>query len=146
MLGDAQAKERLKQQVLQELDVIAQLRESKASTDTRAYLHVAMYIATREPKYREQARAYIHEHDPASPYLHKLVSTCTKREALKFMGDKGQQNEINSWLISLRSTTAKAISEPASLSCLSLICLNLRHPLRYSRITSARVYIGSIHF
>jgi hypothetical protein len=91
MLGDVQTKERLKQQVLQELSAIARLRESKASTDARAYLHVAMYIATREPKYREQARAYIHEHHPASPYLQKLVSTCAKREALKFMGDKANK-------------------------------------------------------
>lgn len=88
MLGEVQEKERLKQQVLRELDEIARVRESKATTDTRAYLHVAMYIATREPKYREYARAYVREHNPASPYLRKLVSTCAKREALKFMGDR----------------------------------------------------------
>ena len=83
-----QEKETQKKLVERELADIAQLRESKAATDTRAYLHVAMYIATREPKYREHAKAYVREHNPASPYLRKLVSTCSKREALKFMGEK----------------------------------------------------------
>ena len=86
LLGDTQEKTKQKELVEKELNDIAQLRESKAATDTRAYLHIAMYIATREAKYRENAKAYIREHNPSSPYLRRLVSTSAKRQALKLLG------------------------------------------------------------
>ena len=88
LLGDVQEKARQKELVEKELSDIAKLRESKAATDTRAYLHIAMYIATREAKYREMAKAYIREHNPSSLYLRKWVNTSAKRQALKFLGDK----------------------------------------------------------
>ena len=90
LLGDRQEKAAQQRLVMEELDELSLLRESKAATDTRAYLHVAMYIATREPRYREMAKAYVKEHNPASPYLRRLVTTSSKREALKFMGDKSK--------------------------------------------------------
>ena len=88
LLGDVQEKAKQKELVEKELNEIAKLRESKAATDTRAYLHIAMYIATKEAKYREKAKAYVREHNPSSPYLRKLINTSAKREALKILGDK----------------------------------------------------------
>lgn len=74
--------------VQQELAEIAKLRESKAATDTRAYLHVALYIATGEPQYRQQAKTYITKYQPSSPYLRQFVSTSAKRQASKYLGTK----------------------------------------------------------
>lgn len=90
LLHKDEEKTLLKQQVEKELAEIAKLRESKAATDTRAYLHIAMYIATRESTYREMAKTYIRDHNPRSPFLRKLVSTSSQRQALKFMGDKAK--------------------------------------------------------
>ena len=86
LLHKDQEKAQLKQQVEKELAAIAKLRESKAATDTRAYLHIAMYIATKHAAYREQAKAYVRDHNPRSPYLRKLVATSSQRQALKLMG------------------------------------------------------------
>lgn len=48
--------------------------ESKAATDTRAYLWIALYISTYDPAYREAAKQYIREHQPKSPKLRRFVS------------------------------------------------------------------------
>ena len=66
--------------------VIDKKRESKAATDTRAYLHIALYIATKKSEYREMARDYVRKYDPKSQCLRQFVSTATKREARKFFG------------------------------------------------------------
>lgn len=84
--GNEEGKARLTEAVRRELADIARLRESKAATDTRAYLHVALYIATGEPKYRELAKTYVQKHNPQSPYLRQFVSTSAKRQAAKFLG------------------------------------------------------------
>ena len=47
--------------------------ESKAATDTRAYLWVALYIATREPQYRESAKQYVRDYLPKSNRLRRFV-------------------------------------------------------------------------
>lgn len=70
-----------------ELAEISQLRESKAATDTRAYLQIALYIATAKRQYRDSAKAYLRKYDPKSPYLRQFITTSSKREALKFLGD-----------------------------------------------------------
>ena len=93
LLGDEEATRRFMQEVLQELDDISRLRESKASTDTRAYLHVACYIATGEPQYREQAKTYIQKYQPRSQYLTQFVSTSAKRQAGKCLGAKARKKE-----------------------------------------------------
>ena len=76
--------------VEKELADISRIRESKAATDTRAYLHVALYIATAEAKYRELAKVYIRKYEPSSPYLRQFVSTMSKREASRFIGAKAR--------------------------------------------------------
>jgi hypothetical protein len=80
--------QRFIKQVQQELAEIAKLCESKAATDTRAYLHIALYIATGEPQYRQLAKTYISKYQPSSPYLRQLVSTSAKRPASKYLGPK----------------------------------------------------------
>ena len=80
--------QRFIKQVQQELAEIAKLRESKAATDTRAYLHIALYIATGEPQHRQLAKTYISKYQPSSPYLRQLVSTSAKRPASKYLGPK----------------------------------------------------------
>ena len=81
--------------VEKELDKISHICESKAATDTRAYLHVALYIATGEAKYREQAKAYVRKYNPSSLYLRKFISTMSKREASRFLGPKARKKYKN---------------------------------------------------
>lgn len=47
--------------------------ESKAATDTRAYLQVALYVATRKPQYRESAKQYVRDYQPKSNRLRRFV-------------------------------------------------------------------------
>lgn len=47
--------------------------ESKAATDTRAYLWVALYVATRKPQYRESAKQYVRDYQPKSNRLRRFV-------------------------------------------------------------------------
>lgn len=47
--------------------------ESKAATDTRAYLWVALYIATHNPLYRESAKQYVRDYQPKSNRLRRFV-------------------------------------------------------------------------
>ena len=91
LLGDEEATTRFLTDVQQELKDIAQLRESKAATDTRAYLHVATYIATGDPQYRQLAKTYVQKHHPSSPYLCQFISTSAKRQAGKHIGAKGRK-------------------------------------------------------
>ena len=77
--------------VLDELSAISQLRESKAATDTRAYLHVALFIATGEKKYRTLAKSYVSKYNPSSPYLRRFVSTMSKFSANDCVGQKGRK-------------------------------------------------------
>lgn len=46
---------------------------SKAATDTRAYLQVALYMATRNPQYRESAKQYVRDYQPKSNRLRRFV-------------------------------------------------------------------------
>jgi len=48
--------------------------ESKAATDTRTYLWIALYISTHDPSYREAAKEYVRVHQPKSPKLRRFVS------------------------------------------------------------------------
>lgn len=90
LLADEASVARFREAVEAELATFSRIRESKAATDTRAYLHVALYIATAEAKYRNLAKAYVRNNDPSSPYLRQFVSTMSKREASRFLGAKAR--------------------------------------------------------
>ena len=47
--------------------------ESKAATDTRAYLWIALHVATRKPQYRESAKQYVRDYQPKSSRLRRFV-------------------------------------------------------------------------
>lgn len=68
---------------LAELAEIDKLSKSKAATDVRTRLHVALFLATGNPEYRALARTYIREHQPKSDNLKSLVRLISKRHALK---------------------------------------------------------------
>lgn len=91
LLGDEETTNRFLTEVQQELNEIAKLRESKAATDTRAYLHVALYIATGLPQYRQLAKTYVQKYKPSSPYLCQFVSTSAKHQAAKHIGPKARK-------------------------------------------------------
>lgn len=74
-----------------ELRAIATLRESKAATDTRAYLHIALFIATGDPKYRTLAKTYVAKHHPASTSLRKFVTLISKYSATPHVGPFARQ-------------------------------------------------------
>lgn len=69
--------------VMAELAEIDKQSESKAATDVRARLHVALFLATGKPEYRANARVYVREHQPKSDNLKSLVRLISKRQALK---------------------------------------------------------------
>lgn len=48
--------------------------ESKAATDTRTYLWIALYISTNNPAYRDAAKEYVRLHQPKSSKLRRFVS------------------------------------------------------------------------
>lgn len=91
LLGEEAATNTYLAEVQEELSAIAKLRESKAATDTRAYLHIALYIATGNPLYRQLAKTYIQKYHPSSPYLCQFVSTSAKRQAAKYLGPKARK-------------------------------------------------------
>jgi hypothetical protein len=91
LLSDESGVTQFREAVDKELSALSTIRESKAATDTRAYLHIALYIATGEAKYRDLAKAYVRKYDPSSPYLRQFVSTMSKREASRFLGPKARK-------------------------------------------------------
>lgn len=64
----------LKAQALEALDSISQRSESKAASDMRTYLWIALYVSTRNPVYRDAAKQYVREHQPKSQKLRQFVS------------------------------------------------------------------------
>ena len=64
----------LTDKALDSLAAINQKSESKAATDTRAYLWIALYIATHNPAYRDSAKQYIRDHQPKSDRLRRFVT------------------------------------------------------------------------
>ena len=95
LLADEACVTRFREAVEAELATFSRIRESKAATDTRAYLHVALYIATVEAKYRNLAKAYVRNYEPSSPYLRQFVSTMSKREASRFLGPKARKSVLS---------------------------------------------------
>lgn len=64
----------LREKVQDNLTEINQRSESKAATDTRAYLWIALYISTHDPVYRDAAKKYVRDYQPKSVKLRSLVS------------------------------------------------------------------------
>ena len=68
----------LREKVQENLTEINQRSESKAATDTRAYLWIALYISTQNPVYRDAAKQYVRDYQPKSPKLRSFVSLIRK--------------------------------------------------------------------
>jgi len=64
----------LSQQAKSALDEINQRSESKAATDMRTYLWIALYISTDDPAYRDAAKQYVRDYQPKSVKLRQFVS------------------------------------------------------------------------
>lgn len=64
----------LRETILKNLAEINQRSESKAATDTRTYLWIALYISTHDPVYRDAAKKYVRDYQPKSVKLRSFVS------------------------------------------------------------------------
>ncbi len=64
----------LRETILNNLTEINQRSESKAATDTRAYLWIALYVSTHDPVYRDAAKKYVRDYQPKSAKLRSFVS------------------------------------------------------------------------
>jgi len=68
----------IREKVLDILSEINQRSESKAATDVRAYLWIALYISTHDPVYRDAVKQYIQDYQPKSTKLRSFVSLIRK--------------------------------------------------------------------
>lgn len=64
----------LREKVQDALTGINRRSESKAATDIRAYLWIALYISTHDPVYRDAAKQYIRDYQPKSARLRQFVA------------------------------------------------------------------------
>lgn len=64
----------LREQAQEALAEINRRSESKAATDTRAYLLVSLYISTRNPVYRDAVKQYVRDYQPKSNKLRSFVT------------------------------------------------------------------------
>ena len=71
---DAEGEASQRQEVLRLLADINQQSESKAATDIRTWLWIALYISTADPSYRDAAKQYVKEKQPKSQKLRRFVS------------------------------------------------------------------------
>ena len=85
---DAEATATQLQAAQQELDFLNARPESRAATDVRAYLHLALYLATANPQYRTAAKQYVRDNAPHSEDLRRLLSLLCRREAIKALNKK----------------------------------------------------------
>jgi hypothetical protein len=70
---DKYAVEQIQEEVLDLLKGMNQNSPSKAATDARTYLWIALYIVTGDPSYRDAAKEYIRVRNPKSQKLRKFV-------------------------------------------------------------------------
>jgi len=70
---DTDSEQALKEEALRLLDDINRQSESKASTDIRTWLWIALYISTNDPLYRDAAKQYVKEKQPKSKRLCQFV-------------------------------------------------------------------------
>lgn len=64
----------LTEQILASLSEMNRKSESKAATDTRTYLWIALYVSTHNPSYRDAAKEYVRDYQPKSAKLRRFVS------------------------------------------------------------------------
>lgn len=88
LMDNADALRQFTGMVKGQLAELAPLRESKAATDSRAWLHIALFIATGEPQYRDLAKSYIRIHNPKSTYLIQFVKQSCKTAGERWIGVK----------------------------------------------------------
>lgn len=86
MTNDMKALQQYIALVNAELNDLSCLRESKAATDSRAWLHIAMFIATGNPHFRNLAKAYIKNYNPKSTYLQQFVKQSCKTAGERWIG------------------------------------------------------------
>ena len=86
MMNDEKAQQQYTALVNLELADLSRIRESKAATDSRAWLHIAMFIATGKPHFRNQAKAYIRKYNPKSTYLQQFVKQSCKTAGERWIG------------------------------------------------------------
>lgn len=86
MMNDKNAMEQYTGLVQAELGDLERVRESKAATDSRCWLHIAMFIATGKPHWRNQAKAYIKNYKPKSTYLQQFVKQSCKTAGERWIG------------------------------------------------------------
>lgn len=82
---DDEATAALLRSAQEELALLDARPESRAATDVRAYLHLALYLATADPQYRAAAKQYVRDHNPKSDDLRRLLSLLCRREASKIL-------------------------------------------------------------
>lgn len=75
---DPPSEEALREECLSLLAFINSKSASKASTDTRTWLWIALYISTAAPAYRDAAKQYIRDHQPKSKQLCRFVRLMCK--------------------------------------------------------------------
>ena len=79
---DSIGQQELTKQVQDELTAINTKGDTGSATDTRAYLWIALYIATHDPTYRDAVKQYKQEHDPKSPKLRRFISLIRQKNNL----------------------------------------------------------------
>jgi flagellar biosynthesis GTPase FlhF len=82
---DDEATAALLRSAQEELALLDARPESRAATDVRAYLHLALYLATADPQYRAAAKQYVRDRSPKSDDLRRLLSLLCRREASKIL-------------------------------------------------------------
>lgn len=86
MMNDEKALQQYTGLVNAELIDLSRIRESKAATDSRAWLHIAMFIATGKSHWRNLAKAYIKNYNPKSTYLQQFVKQSCKTAGERWIG------------------------------------------------------------
>ena len=95
MMDDERALQQYIGLVQAELNDLSRIRESKAATDSRAWLHIAMFIATGKPHWRNLAKAYIKNYNPKSAYLQQFVKQSCKTAGERWIGLRKKRKQLS---------------------------------------------------
>lgn len=79
---DAEGVSELTADALKTLGDIDGRGASRAATDYRAYLHVALYMATGDPAYRDAVRDYVRDYAPKSEPLRQFLHFIKKQQKI----------------------------------------------------------------
>ena len=78
LLKNSDAESALREEVQQLLADINRQSESKAATDIRTYLWIALYISTADPVYRDACKQYLRVRQPRSKKLREFITLMRK--------------------------------------------------------------------